>query len=78
MPRIVRFLGINCVIGFVLGVVVGVTIVSTNIGGLRELLATSPDQIVATIALLFFCGLTFAALTMAGAVMALPYKDDQG
>jgi hypothetical protein len=72
MPRLLRYLAVHCAIGFALGLAFGGLVVLSNVGGLRDLIASSADALIALPALLALCGLTFASLVMGGAIMMLP------
>jgi len=76
MPYLIRFLGLHCALGAALGVVCAAAVVLSNVAGIKDLLETSNDPVVALAMLYFMFALTFASLTMGAGVMLLPGKDD--
>ncbi len=71
LPRIVRFLLINCLIGSALGAAFAALLMFSNVAGLTDLIATSEQPLLPAAMLVFGCALTFGSATMAAAVMSL-------
>lgn len=77
MPKLVRFVLLNSVIGIVLGWVIAAAVVYYNIGHLGELLAHTQYKAAAIAMLGLTFGITFGFAYLATAVMLLPTdKDD--
>ncbi|MCI5077151.1 hypothetical protein [Oricola sp.] len=77
MPKLVRFVLINSIIGIAIGWLIAAGMVHFNIGNLGELIAHT-DHKAAAIALLGLTfGITFGFAYLATAVMLIPTgKDD--
>lgn len=76
MPHLIRFLGVHCAFGAAVGVVMAAAVIMTNVAGLKDLLETSSDPVVALGIFYFMFALTFASLSMGAGIMLLPEKED--
>lgn len=74
IPHLVRFLAVHCALGAALGVVFAAAVILSNVAGIKDLLETSNEPMVAMGMLYFMCALTFASLAMGAGVMLLPDK----
>jgi hypothetical protein len=77
LPKLLRFLAVNCVIGITAGWLLLGMLIVTNVGGLRNLIADSPNPVVPLVLLAAGFGITFGSAAMGSAVMMLPYNDDE-
>lgn len=78
MPKLLKFLLVNAVIGFGVAVVFVAALIVLDVGGFSTLTARSDVALMAVSVLTFFLGLTFASVQMGIAVMMLPKDDDAG
>ncbi|GAB4350021.1 MAG: hypothetical protein Kow0026_05910 [Oricola sp.] len=77
MPKLVRFVLLNSVIGIVFGWLVAAGVVHFNIGNLGTLLDHTQHKVAAIAMLGLTFGITFGFAYLATAVMLLPTaKDD--
>lgn len=76
MPKLVRFVLVNSLIGMVIGWVFAAALIHWNVGHLGELFAHTDAKwaVVALMALTF--GTTFAFAFLATAVMLMPTRKD--
>jgi len=73
IPPLLRFLGLHMACGIAIGVIVASLMIFANLAGLKDLLVEADEPFVAIFLLYAFNALTFAGLSMAVAVMTLPY-----
>lgn len=73
MPHLLWFLGLNMGIGLAMGVAFAALLLIFNIAGLRDLIETTAEPVLATFLLYAMCALTFGSLAMGIAVMTLPF-----
>ena len=78
MPTLLKLLARNLVMGVAAGWLTLGGMLFINIGGLRDVLVTSSDPLLALILLAFGFTITFGSLAMGAAIMTLPYGDDRG
>ena len=77
MPKLIRFVVINSMIGVVIGWLIAAAIVHFNIGNLGALLAHTDHKVAAIALLAVTFGITFGFAFLATAVMLMPTgKDD--
>ena len=74
-PRLIRLVLANALTGAVLGLASAAAVVSTNVGGLRELIALTDDP-VAPLALLCIGFASVMASVVAGAAVMTDSVDD--
>ncbi len=75
LPPLLRFLAWHAIQGAVVGLIAGIGLVLTNIGGLGDLFAGSQQPLTAGFLFFSFFALTFASLKMATAIMLLPDEE---
>jgi hypothetical protein len=76
VPKLLRFLAINCVIGITAGWTVLAMLIFTNVGGIRTLIADSSKPWVPVLLLAAGFAVTFGSAAMGTAVMLIPYSDE--
>ncbi|SMD17318.1 hypothetical protein [Rhizobium sp. RU36D] len=69
-----RFLGLNALVGMGLGLAVAGALIWLDIGGLAKHLSRSSAPILPALMIALPLALTFAAAVTASAVMLMPYK----
>ncbi|PZU82598.1 MAG: hypothetical protein DI528_19050 [Shinella sp.] len=72
--EMLRFLAVNALFGAGLGIVVAITLMWLDIGGLGTRLGRASNPILPALMVAVPLGLTFAAAVTASAVMLMPYK----
>lgn len=78
LPRMVRYLGVHCALGAILGCLFAALMIIVNVGGLRDLLEASDQPYLPLVMLYIMCALTFASIVMGIAVMSMANKADEG
>lgn len=75
LPRnpLFRLLAVNWLHGFGIAVLFEAGLLAANVGGLRELIATSETPVLALGLLFFGLLVTFTSVSMGAAVISLPY-----
>jgi hypothetical protein len=76
LPRLIRFLGVNCLIGIAGGWSLLLALLATNTAGLRTLILNEANPFVPLLLLAAGFAITFGSAAMGAAVMTLPYFDD--
>ncbi len=72
--EMLRFLGLNALLGIVIGVSVGIALIALDIGGLRGLIMRAANPILPLVLVLVpFAGL-FGGAAAASAILTLPYE----
>jgi hypothetical protein len=77
LPRLIRFLGVNCAIGITAGWTLLVALIVTNTGGLRTLIANEGSPVPIILLAVGFA-VTFGSAAMGAAVMAMRHHDGEG
>jgi len=76
LPRLIRFLLVNCAIGVTGGWTLLVALIATDTGHLRTLIWNSPSPSVPILLLAAGFAITFGSAAMGAAVMAMRPGDD--
>jgi hypothetical protein len=77
VPALLRFLGLNMLLGSAIGIAFVSVILLADIGGLKDLIAQSDEPIMPLFLVYAFNAFTFSGVTMGIAIMTLPYDDPQ-
>jgi hypothetical protein len=75
LPRLIRFLGVNCAIGIAGGWTLLVALIATDTGGLRTLIVNEGSAVPIILLAVGFA-VTFGSAAMGAAVMTMHYFDD--
>lgn len=75
LPMLLTFLGLNMLLGAAIGVAFVSVLLLADIGGLKELIQQSSEPILPLFLVYIFHIFTFSGVTMAIAVMRLPYDE---
>jgi hypothetical protein len=78
MPMLFRHLATNLGIGAVFGVAFTTFLISADVAGIGELIASSGDPLLPVLMLGFMNVLTFGSLAMGTGVMAMPRERHSG
>ena len=76
MPKLIRFVVLNSIIGIVIGWAIAAALLWMNIGGLGDLFARSDSKPVIVALLGMSFGVTFGFAYLATAVMLMPTQKD--
>ena len=76
LPRLIRFLLVNCAIGIAGGWTLLAALLATNTGGIRTLIANEASPAVPIILLAAGFAVTFGSAAMGAAVMSMRPGDD--
>jgi hypothetical protein len=77
LPKLIRFVLVNSLIGVVIGWLVAAGLIWFNVGGFGELVWHSQQRAVALFILAMSFGVTFAFAFLATAVILLPRDKDR-
>jgi hypothetical protein len=77
LPKLIRFVLVNSLIGVVIGWLVAAGLIWFNVGGFGELVWHSQQRTVALFILAMSFGVTFAFAFLATAVILLPRDKDR-
>ncbi|MBS0232820.1 MAG: hypothetical protein JSR99_04980 [Proteobacteria bacterium] len=78
LPELLRFLGLNMLLGSAIGVAFVSVVLLTDIAGLKDLIAQSSEPLLPLFLVYAFNVFTFSGVTMGVAVMRLPYEEHTG
>ena len=76
-PTLLRFLGAHLFFGVAVGIALAFVVATSNLGGMRTLLAGDDHPFIAVFMLAAMFALTFGSLAMGIAVMTLPWAKDE-
>lgn len=72
--EMLRFLGLNALLGIVIGVSVGIALIALDIGGLRGLIMRAANPILPLVLVLVPFASLFGGAAAASAILTLPYE----
>lgn len=72
--EMLRFLGLNALLGIVIGVSVGIALIALDIGGLRGLMIRAENPILPLFLVLVPFACLFGGAAAASAILILPYE----
>lgn len=72
--EMLRFLGLNALLGIVIGVSVGIALIALDIGGLRGLIMRAANPILPLVLVLVPFACLFGGAAAASAILTLPYE----
>jgi hypothetical protein len=78
LPRLIRFLAVNCAIGIAGGWTLLAALLATDTASLRTLIWNEAEPAVPIILLASGFAITFGSAAMGAAVMTMHYRDDDG
>ena len=76
LPRLIRFLGVNCLIGIAAGWTLLAALIVTDTANLRTLIANEASPGVPILLLATGFAVTFGSAAMGAAVMTIHLRDD--
>jgi len=76
LPRLVRFLLVNCAIGIAAGWTLLAALIATDTAGLRTLIWNESSPAIPIVLLAAGFAITFGSAAMGAAVMAMRWEDD--
>ena len=77
MPKLLKFLAIHCAIGVTAGLAFLAILIVTDTAGLGTLIWGSANPYLALLLLAVGMAVTFGSAAMGGAVMMMPYNEDE-
>jgi hypothetical protein len=77
MPKLLKLLAINCAMGVLIGLLFLTMLIVTDTAGIGTLIWSSSDPFIALLLLGVGMSVTFGSAVMGGAIMMLPYDDDE-
>lgn len=77
MPKLLKFLAINCAIGVSIGLLFLTILVVTDTAGIGTLIWKSSNPFLALLLLGVGMSVTFGSAVMGSAVMMMPYDDEE-
>jgi len=75
LPELLRFLGLNMLLGTAIGVAFVSVVLLTDVAGLKDLITQSSEPLLPLFLVYAFNVFTFSGVTMGVAVMRLPYDE---
>lgn len=78
MPELFKLLARNCILGIAAGWTTLAVLLSTNTGGLGDVVFSSANPMLPIFVLGVGFAITFGSISMGGAVMTMPYDRDDG
>ena len=77
MPKLLKFLAINCAIGVSVGLIFLTLLVVTDTMGIGTLIWDSQNPYLALLLLGVGMSVTFGSAVMGSAIMMMPYDDEE-